>query len=269
MKKVVLIIFILLFVLLIWYFLYHENTDLEITRYNIIDKRISNNFVIAQISDYHNDKHKKLNDKIIENLKNIKPNIIVITGDLVDSRRTDINEKINFIKKLNSIAKIYYVNGNHESRIDDYELLKEKLIDNYRVINLEDGKINIVGVNDPDFNNDNIKDEEIIKNEIKSIEYDKYIYTVLLSHRPELFKIYKDENVNLILSGHAHGGQIRLPFIGGLIAPNQGLLPKYTSGIYKSNETNMIVSRGIGNSLAPFRINNKPELVIVELNKME
>ena len=109
-------------------------------------------------------------------------------------------------------------------------------------------------------------DNNKINYELTISDYDKNKYSILLSHRPELFETYVDNNINLVFTGHAHGGQIRIPFIGGIIAPNQGLFPKYTSGIFTKNETNMIVSRGIGNSLFPFRINNNPELVIVELN---
>ncbi|MFQ7260015.1 MAG: metallophosphoesterase, partial [Christensenellales bacterium] len=90
-------------------------------------------------------------------------------------------------------------------------------------------------------------------------------YTILLSHRPELFELYSEYEINLVFSGHAHGGQFRLPFIGGLIAPNQGLFPKYDSGLYTEETTSMIVSRGIGNSIIPIRINNRPNLVFAEL----
>lgn len=90
-------------------------------------------------------------------------------------------------------------------------------------------------------------------------------YNLLLSHRPELFETYKDSGIDLVLTGHAHGGQFRLPFIGGLIAPNQGFFPKYDSGLYTDGRTNMVVSRGLGNSIIPLRFNNRPEIVIVEL----
>ena len=90
-------------------------------------------------------------------------------------------------------------------------------------------------------------------------------FTILLSHRPELFETYVDHDMNLVLTGHAHGGQFRLPLIGGLIAPNQGLFPKYDAGAYSEGNTNMIVSRGLGNSIIPFRFNNRPEVVLVEL----
>ena len=94
-------------------------------------------------------------------------------------------------------------------------------------------------------------------------------FTLLLSHRPELFEVYVDSNVDLVLSGHAHGGQFRLPLIGGLAAPNQGLFPEYDSGLYTEGNTNMIVSRGIGNSIVPFRFNNRPEVILIELHTAE
>ena len=102
------------------------------------------------------------------------------------------------------------------------------------------------------------------------LKYNKINYSILLSHRPCLFDVYKEKKLDLVLTGHAHGGQIRLPLVGGLYAPNQGILPKYTSGIINASNTNMIVSRGIGNSTFPFRVNNKPELVIITLkNKVK
>ena len=92
-------------------------------------------------------------------------------------------------------------------------------------------------------------------------------YKVLLAHRPEFFEQYAGK-ADLIFSGHAHGGQFRLPFVGGLVAPNQGVVPKYDSGLYIDGSTNMIVSRGIGNSIVPFRFNNRPEVILVELNSL-
>ena len=90
-------------------------------------------------------------------------------------------------------------------------------------------------------------------------------FTLLLSHRPELFDTYADHDIDLVLSGHAHGGQFRLPLIGGLVAPDQGLFPKYDAGLYSEGNTSMIVSRGLGNSIIPVRFNNRPEVVLIEL----
>ena len=90
-------------------------------------------------------------------------------------------------------------------------------------------------------------------------------FNILLSHRPEFFNLYLKTPMDLIFSGHAHGGQFRLPFIGGLVAPGQGLFPKYTSGPYTQNGATMFVSRGLGNSIVPVRIFNRPEILLVTL----
>ena len=100
---------------------------------------------------------------------------------------------------------------------------------------------------------------------LESLTSSESSYTLLLSHRPELFETYVDCGIGLVLSGHTHGGQFRLPFIDGLAAPNQGLFPKYDAGLYTDGSTDMVVSRGIGNSIIPFRFNNRPEIVLVEL----
>ena len=100
-----------------------------------------------------------------------------------------------------------------------------------------------------------------------SLYCDNEYFKILLSHRPELFETYVQNSMNIVFSGHAHGGQVRLPFIGGIIAPHQGVLPEYDAGVFTKDETNMIVSRGIGDSIIPLRINNPPELVVVTLEK--
>lgn len=276
MKKKAIII-ILIMVVLLCYYLYFQNTELQVSSYDIVDSRIPkefNEYKIVQVSDFHNTKSNKLTDDLVKEIKIQKPNIIVITGDLVDSRNTDIDVAISFIKKIKNIAPIYFVNGNHETRISKYSTLKEMLenemvivLENKtEVIEIDDAKINLIGINDPNMSyNPYALDSEKIKNELIDTNYDKNNYSILLSHRPELFDTYVDNELDLVLTGHAHGGQVRIPFIGGLVSPNQGFFPKYTSGIIKEDNTNMIVSRGIGNSIIPFRVNNRPELVIVQL----
>lgn len=126
----------------------------------------------------------------------------------------------------------------------------------------------MLGIDDPEFNTGDIDEGSIVKDAIvkAKIETQPDRYNVLLSHRPEFLEEYAEEQVDLVLSGHAHGGQVRLPFIGGLVAPNQGILPKYTAGLYEQQNTSMIVSRGLGNSIIPQRIFNRPEIVVVQLN---
>ncbi len=111
--------------------------------------------------------------------------------------------------------------------------------------------------------------EAMINKKLQDIVIDNSYYSILLSHRPEPIEVYANNSINLVLSGHAHGGQFRIPFVGGIVAPDQGFLPKYTAGKYVVGRTQMVVSRGLGNSIIPIRINNRPELVVIELNHLD
>ncbi len=277
MKKRIVIIVILLVILSCLY-LYYENNYLSISNYNIINNKIPSSFKgfkIVQISDFHNTKSKKLTNDIIEEIKKQQPNIIVITGDLIDSKRYDLQVSLDFLKSIKDVAPIYYVSGNHEAGSGRYEEIVNSLKgigikildDEFEIISVNEDKIAILGLGDPSFYPSYISNQSKydLKETINNID-DNSIFKLLISHRPEIFNIYVENNIDLVLTGHAHGGQIRIPFIGGLIAPNQGLFPKYTSGTFKEENTTMIVSRGIGNSILPFRINNRPELVVVTLN---
>ena len=256
------------------------NSALMISKVVIQNDKIPDTFHefrMAQISDFHNTEFGKDNEKLIFMMKECEPDVILITGDLVDSRKTDIEVSISFAKKAVSIAPTYYVTGNHEARIAECNELLEGLetagvqvLRNERVIIERSGEnIALAGVDDPSFAGaDLLDDSETVTRDILSeLICDENTYTVLLAHRPELFDVYVESNADLVFSGHAHGGQFRLPLIGGVVAPNQGLFPTYDSGVYTKENTDMIVSRGIGNSIIPFRINNRPEVVLVELQR--
>ena len=271
-------IFFALLVYLIW-----GNTALTVSNIKISSSRIPiafSGFRIAQVSDLHNAEFGKDNRKLLELLSESKPDIIAITGDLVDAGHTDIGVALDFAKEAVKIAPVYYVTGNHEASLSQYDELKIEL-KTIGVIVLEDEavqlkhdteEITLIGLSDPDFT---IKGDvfreapAMVRTKLSSLVNDESSYTILLSHRPELFESYARCSIDLVLSGHAHGGQFRLPFIGGLIAPNQGLLPQYDAGLYTSGSTNMIVSRGLGNSIIPIRFNNRPEVVVIELLSIE
>lgn len=268
-------IIIFIIVLILYLYFYYENTTLKTTNYKIINSKIPkdfDNYKIIQVSDFHNTKNKKLVNKIVEEIEIQKPNVIVITGDLIHN--DDNKYAINFIKKINKITDIYYVPGNHEAILKDYKgfikLLKDNsvnVLDNKeKILKINKSEINLLGIVDPKIiDKESNEISKIANNNLKKIKYNKENYSILLSHRPCLIDIYKKEKLDLVLTGHAHGGQIRLPLIGGLYAPNQGILPKYTSGIINKDNTSMIVSRGIGNSTFPLRVNNRPELVTITL----
>ena len=255
------------------------NTALEVNEYEIVSHRIPegfDGFRIAQISDLHNAEFGEGNAGLIELLTQSDPDIIVITGDLIDSRHTDLEIALNLARQAIQIAPVYYVSGNHEARVREYEELKAGLTE-AGVVVLESQKvpitqggerITLIGIDDPSFREDYLfgDAESVVLQTITELQDESDGYTILLSHRPELFECYADAGMDLVFSGHAHGGQFRLPFVGGLVAPNQGFFPKYDAGPFTSKNTTMIVSRGVGNSIIPIRFNNPPEIVMVTLS---
>ncbi|KAJ49824.1 hypothetical protein BD780_001960 [Clostridium tetanomorphum] len=271
--KLVLIFFVLII------FLYLENNNIVISKYKIRSKTLPsefNNFKILHISDLHNKVFLYNNRGLINKIKKEKADIIVITGDLVDRRKYNEDKAISLIRKLKDIAPIYYVTGNHEGWSGKFHSLEKKLKHEgvtvlrniLHIYKKNKQNIFILGVDDPAFSTknytDRLKDYDIIKKNLEKINKEKG-FKILRSHRPELFKLYVEKNIDLVFSGHAHGGQIIIPFLGGIIAPHQGFFPKYYKGTHKKNGTTMVISRGLGNSLAPQRIFNRPEIVTVIL----
>lgn len=267
---------LILIAMVIW--IIWGNTAIEVNEYKITSDRIPEAFTgfrIAQVSDLHNNEFGEGNSKLLSLLSQTDPDIIVITGDLIDSRQTDLDVALEFARQAIEIAPVYYVSGNHEARVSEYEDLKIGLTD-AGVIVLENEKIELsregesmtfIGLDDPSFREDYLFGDaaDVVSTFLDELSTESDGYTVLLSHRPELFDTYVDAGVDLVFSGHAHGGQFRLPFIDGLVAPNQGFFPEYDAGLYTEGMTNMLVSRGVGNSIIPVRINNRPEIIVVEL----
>ena len=265
----------ILLALVIW--IIWGNTTLELHTFTIKSQRLPEAFSgyrIAQVSDLHNCEMGEGNEKLLAMLEEVDPDMIALTGDLVDSRNTDFETALAFAEKAMKIAPCYYVTGNHESRIAAYPLLEEEL-KALGVIVLEEAAllerggetIRLLGVDDPSFQEDYHPemDKQIMESALQKYDDEQDTFMVLLSHRPELFSVYAEHKMDLVLSGHAHGGQIRLPFVGGVFVPNQGFFPEYDAGLFTSGNTHMIVSRGIGDSIIPIRLNNRPELVVVDL----
>ena len=235
------------------------------------------NLKIAQVSDVHCDRIGYSDLSFIKKIKDFNPDIIVITGDILDSYNNDMDIAYNILSQLAIIAPCYFVSGNHELRLPkEYEQLinrMKKLNITYMhnsnlLITKNNESINLVGVEDYNF----FKNEDKLNhraNFIKTLEelYSPNHFNILLSHRPEKFPIYADIKYDLIFSGHAHGGQWRIPFVGGIFSPSQGFFPKYTNGNYVLEDSTLIVSQGLGNSSFPIRINNRIELVLATLKK--
>ena len=276
-KKTVLIVSVLVILCLgIWTL--WGNIALEVNEYEIVSDRIPEAFAgfrIAQVSDLHNKDFGEGYGQLLTLLSEINPDIIVVTGDLIDSRQTDLDVALEFAWQAGKIARVYYVSGNHEARVPEYEDLKTGLVkagvvilENQKVeITREGESITLMGIDDPSFQEDYLfgDSESVVRQAIYDLQNESDGYTILLSHRPELFDLYVETEMDLVFSGHAHGGQFRLPFVGGLVAPNQGFFPKYDAGLFSEGSTNMIVSRGVGNSIIPIRFNNRPEIIVATL----
>lgn len=226
-------------------------------------------FRIAQVSDLHN---RNFKGALLEKLAYEKPDIIVITGDMID-RDKQTQAALIFAEGAVKLAPVYYVNGNHESVLSVYPAFKNELqgmgvhvLENASVEYERKGKkLAILGMSDPRFfagGKPEFK-QELIR-QTQKLSADDFV--ILLSHRPELFDDYVACGANVIFSGHAHGGQVRLPFVGALYAPNQGLFPKLTDGVHKKNDSIMIISKGMGRSSFMPRIFNPPELIIATLD---
>ena len=236
-------------------------------------------FRIAQVSDFHNAKFGRENEKLLSMLRSARPDVILLTGDLIDCRNLDIPVALSFVREAVEIAPCYYATGNHESRIEEFPQLQEGLEsagvtvlrNETTVLERKGDRITLLGVDDPAFVVDYITGDcrPVMTEALTELMAEEEGYTILMSHRPEWFSLYRDFGVDLTFSGHAHGGQFRLPFIGGVIAPNQGFFPKYDAGMFTENDCTMIVSRGLGASIIPLRINNRPELVVAELHRQE
>lgn len=271
-------LFIALTAFCVW--VYWGNTSIQTTEIIISSEKIPEpfgGFTFVQVSDLHNAEFGHDQIRLLSAVKNASPDLIAVTGDLIDVNHTDTVKAMEFIYEAVEIASVYYITGNHEAWYDRYDELKQLMIE-AGVIILDDdvtsiehngASVRLIGLSDPDFTGaDSYEVKGMTDTKLKTLlsgisDNDEYI--ILLSHRPELFDVYAANNIDLVLSGHAHGGQVRLPFIGGIVAPDQGFFPKYTEGIHEKSMTSMVVSRGLGNSIIPVRINNRPELVVIKL----
>lgn len=260
--------------LLLGAFLYWQDNGLMLTKmtYKGDIPQSFDGYKILQVADLQNKVFGKNQEPLLRQIEQSCPDIIVITGDLLDrhENRTDVDGAMDFVKQIVNIAPVYFVSGNHEHQSGEWETLADALVEEGVTI-LDNGK-SIIERNGETITLLGLADKKVNQH------YDKILHTlmagqedsfnILLSHRPELFETYVKENIDLAFTGHAHGGQIIIPFLRqGIFAPHQGFFPKYTEGMHEKDGTVMVVSRGLGNSSFPFRIFNRPELIEVTLEK--
>jgi len=224
-------------------------------------------FRICQVSDLHNASFGEENADLLRMIDECEPDIIVLTGDLIDAHRTDVEVSAGFAAEAAKIAPVYYVTGNHEaSARKEYKQMKAAMeaagvnvLEN-ELVTLERGEavVSLMGIHDRGFTD--------LSDSLTALAPQAEGCTILLAHRPEYIGTYAGAGADLVFSGHAHGGQFRFPFVGGILAPGQGFFPEYDAGLYQVQGTQLIVSRGLGNSRFPFRLNNRPEVILAELS---
>ena len=292
-KKYWIVALVILAISVIWNIYWNNTITVHTYVHNSgkIPKEFSG-FRIVQLTDIHSVRNEEQGKLIYEKTASQEPDIICITGDLVDSKYYALHGAegerltLELVGKLVELAPVYYVYGNHEMiLLDDpqrnaFKVAMEETgvnIINNEVMILEKGnkgeKIYIAGIQDPSTLYKDIKFacydtnaermEAMLDEVMQGMEEEDFL--ILLSHRPEYLELYDQYEIDICLSGHAHGGQFRIPFIGGFYAPGQGFWPRYTVGVYKTEDLELYVGTGIGNSVIPVRIFNPPEILTIVL----
>lgn len=281
MEYIFIIIIVMAVIIAIGVFLYLQNNIIDITKYNLKYDKADEPIRIVQLSDLHSKPFKKVLKKIDE----IKPDIICITGDYINDREKNKKKMLKYAKALVARAKVYYITGNHERRLENFDELMDELskvgfivlLNRVSIYNDKGFEIDFLGLDENQANFDDYKARKKGTFEYKDMSpYFKQLneldgYKIVLSHYPENFEGVKEMNYSqydfdLQLSGHAHGGQFCLPFIGPVYSPGQGLKPKYAKGSF-GNRPKLIVSRGLGNAEFPFRLFNHPEINVINISK--
>ena len=240
-------------------------------RYPLSSEKLAGPLRIVLISDLHSDYNKRL----VSLIKEQSPDIMLLAGDIIDDM-APIDGALKFLEEISGLCPTYYVTGNHEYWSGDIAGMREIierygitiLSDEYERITVNNSDLIIAGIDDPakaKYEDSRYSQALSMKNAFSMLP-DEDAYKILIAHRPERIEDYKPYGFDLVVSGHAHGGQWRIPFIlNGLYVPNQGLFPKYAGGLYSHDKLTHIISRGCGNNVYLPRIFNPPEIVVIEL----
>ena len=257
---------------------YDQNNRLTVSEYEFSFSDLPESFDgfrIVQISDLHNKRFGKKQARLLERVAALAPDMIAITGDLIDRRRTRLQTAVpaqELCLGAVRLAPVFYVPGNHEAKFPEYPAFREELVQlgaqvlENRTMHLSKSgdSITIAGIADPNFF---LTQKIHFRTQLFRMIPANAGFTMLLSHRPEKLNDYGAAGADLVLAGHAHGGQIRLPAAGPVWVPSQGFFPSLAQGVHCFGKTTMVISRGLGNSLFPQRVFNCPEIVCVTLRR--
>lgn len=278
------IVIVLLLLLVVLLRIYIDNEIPKVSNVEIKSPKLPevfDGYKIVQLSDLHSKSFGNNNEMLIDMIDKESPNIIVMTGDMVTANEKDFTVFYSLVKELTKKYRVYYVYGNHEGELslklksEITAFLKENgviVLDNdYISIEKNDEKINLYGLcytqkyYSYKGGKKHIVTENYIKNKLGTIDKNKY--NILLTHNPLFFDAYSGYGFDLTLSGHVHGGLIRLPFIGGILSPERKFFPQYSAGVYEKGNSKLVVSRGLSRGTKGFRFFNRPDVVSITLKK--
>lgn len=266
-KKVIIIFTIFIFIFLIYNYI--QISKFHINKVNLKSNKIKNHIKITQISDFHSNKLIDM-DKLMDSIVDFSPDIIAITGDFIDSKTEDLSLAFHLIDRLKPIkARIFFVAGNHELRNKKAGELYEKLEASGMII-LDDSKeiIDIDGTRLRVYGSSFFAGSKDYRRLFENMDAENY--NLLLTHSPYRIIKYLNDDLDLILSGHTHGGQVRLPLIGALVSPGGGFFPKYDKGLFQLGNTTLHIDSGLGNSLWPIRFFNRVQISNIKIeNSMQ
>lgn len=254
-----------------------SNHTLQVQQFTYVSPRLPEDFsgcVIVQLSDLHGALFGEDNRDLVERVRAAQPDYIFLTGDLLDQyRQTPQSYALELARALAALAPTYFVTGNHEWALPDVPGLKRGLREaGVTVLSNESveltrggGRIVLAGIDDPNGYADQ-KSPQVLAEEVRAAYGDAF--WILLAHRNNYFEDqYSLLGADLVISGHGHGGLIRLPFTDGLVSVERTFFPSYTAGFYSANGADVFVSRGLGNSGRTFRLFNRPEVVVLTLER--
>lgn len=268
-------------------FLYFELETLKVSRFYLKTEKLKHKIKIVHLSDLHSKEFGVNNERLIKKVRELKPDLIVTTGDMISSTDHNGDAFLSVAAALSDQIPMYYIEGNHEltarydtlnlengwyeTYLNDLRALGVHVLKNdTNLIQLQDVKLHIQGLTVPLAHYCAVPEKISAIDDIHPIKKvsdvleptSPHHYNILLAHNPFLIPIYLEHEVDLICCGHVHGGAVRLPFIGGILSPERKLFPKYSGGHYRFNSSNLIVSRGLGR----LRLFNRPDVVMIEIN---
>lgn len=253
-------------------FVYWQNFTLQVEPVELFFESLPPQFDglrVAELSDLHGRSFGENNVRLLRTLQKARPDMICICGDLFDEK-TDLTMLEPLLTGLTDIAPVYYVTGNHEWQVKNLREILQKmrawgvtvLENEERVLSRGGAEMVVAGVHDPCGPYD-MKTPAALVRELRSAQGNDFI--LMLSHRNDELAMWSQLGVQLVLSGHCHGGVVRLPFVGGVFGTRRELFPEYDAGVYRQDGTTLFVSRGLGYTNVHFRLFNRPHVPIMIL----